>query len=48
MNSDGKVVAESEDGSEWKDVNSVVDHVVLDTKTELGNGAEITVAVTAV
>jgi flagellin len=47
VNSDGKVVAESEDDGEggkvWKDVNSVVDHAVLVTATALGDGAEITV-----
>jgi flagellin len=44
LNSDGKVVAKSEDGKKWKDVNSVVDHVVLETETDLKkDGAEITV-----
>ena len=43
VNSDGKVVAKSDDGSEWKDVNSVVDHKVLVTKTTLEDGDEITV-----
>ena len=43
VNSDGKVVAKSDDGSVWKDVNSVVDHDVLVTATALGDGDEITV-----
>jgi flagellin len=49
VNSDGKVVAKSEDDGEggkgkvWKDVNSLVDDPVLETATALEVGAEITV-----